>query len=297
MNLYHLNYFLTLANYEHYTRAAQHLQITQPTLSQAIKSLENELGVDLFEKQGRNVVLTDYGHQFRKDVQQSIDILNTSVENLKHQSLGSGHIKIALLRQISRIMVPKTVRAFLDTYPDRQISFEFDNVTGMSIDMIKNLVNRKADVAFCSKMDDFNELIEYIPFAKQDLIVAVSKDHPLADKDAIYLKETLNYPHIKFTQTSGLYPIIHNLYTQYQLNPEFVYTVGEDETAAGLVEQNFGISIMHDIKILDQMAIKKLQIKNKIEPRYYYLAYLKDVYQPPVLELFIDFVKNNNFIR
>ena len=61
MNLYHLRYFATLAHLEHYTKAAEILAITQPSLSHAIASLEKELGVKLFEKEGRNVALTKCG--------------------------------------------------------------------------------------------------------------------------------------------------------------------------------------------------------------------------------------------
>ena len=64
MNLYHLRYFVTLAHLEHYTKAAEILSITQPSLSHAISSLEKELGVKLFEKDGRNVVLTKCGQAF-----------------------------------------------------------------------------------------------------------------------------------------------------------------------------------------------------------------------------------------
>ena len=64
MNLNQLQYFVTLAHMEHYTRAAEKLSITQPSLIHAISSLENELGTYLFEKKGRNVVLTKYGRLF-----------------------------------------------------------------------------------------------------------------------------------------------------------------------------------------------------------------------------------------
>lgn len=67
MNLYHLRYFVTLAHMEHYTRAADLLAITQPSLSHAISSLESELGVKLFKKNGRNVTLTKYGKSFLTD--------------------------------------------------------------------------------------------------------------------------------------------------------------------------------------------------------------------------------------
>ena len=73
MNLYHLRYFATLAHLEHYTKAAEILAITQPSLSHAIASLEKELGVKLFEKEGRNVALTKCGQAFLIDVEQALD--------------------------------------------------------------------------------------------------------------------------------------------------------------------------------------------------------------------------------
>ena len=68
MNLYQLRYFTTLAQEEHYTKAALKLHITQPSLTHAIHLLEDELDVALFEKKGRNVVLTKYGKLFLKEI-------------------------------------------------------------------------------------------------------------------------------------------------------------------------------------------------------------------------------------
>ena len=73
MNLSQLQYFRTLAKEEHYTRAAQILSITQPSLSHAIAQLEQELGTRLFEKKGRNVVLTRYGKIFLPYVEESLN--------------------------------------------------------------------------------------------------------------------------------------------------------------------------------------------------------------------------------
>lgn len=65
MNLQWLYYFNTIAELEHYTRAAEKLHVSQSNLSHAIKELENELGVQLFERQGRNIKLTKYGEIFQ----------------------------------------------------------------------------------------------------------------------------------------------------------------------------------------------------------------------------------------
>ena len=92
MNLYHLRYFVTLAHLEHYTKAAEILTITQPSLSHAISSLEKELGVKLFEKDGRNIVLTKCGQTFLTDIEQSLDTLDSSVKRLRLAGRGEGQI-------------------------------------------------------------------------------------------------------------------------------------------------------------------------------------------------------------
>ena len=113
MNLYHLRYFVTLAHLEHYTKAAEILAITQPSLSHAISSLEKELGVKLFEKDGRNVVLTKCGQAFLTDVEQSLDMLDSSVNKLRMTGRGEGRVDIGMLRTLSST-VPKFVKDFLE---------------------------------------------------------------------------------------------------------------------------------------------------------------------------------------
>ena len=83
MNLYHLRYFVTLAHLEHYTKAAEILSITQPSLSHAIGSLEKELGTRLFKKHGRGVVLTKYGKLFEEYVDNALYSLDTGVKKVR----------------------------------------------------------------------------------------------------------------------------------------------------------------------------------------------------------------------
>ena len=89
MNLNQLQYFKILAQEEHYTRAAQMLSITQPSLSHAIAQLEEELGTRLFEKKGRNIVLTRYGKLFLPYVEESLKAVSyTHLDVYKRQSCG-----------------------------------------------------------------------------------------------------------------------------------------------------------------------------------------------------------------
>ena len=85
MNLSHLQYFRELAQVQHYTKAAHNLFISQPTLSHSIASLEDELGVKLFEKNGRTVKLTDDGALFAQYVERSLDALGWNRRTRKTQ--------------------------------------------------------------------------------------------------------------------------------------------------------------------------------------------------------------------
>ena len=86
MNLSHLRYFVELAHTRHYTRAAEHLFITQPSLSHAIGQLESELGVPLFERSGRNTTLTRLGEEFLVCAERTLSTLDSGVESLRRSA-------------------------------------------------------------------------------------------------------------------------------------------------------------------------------------------------------------------
>ena len=100
MNLFHLRYFETLARTEHYSKAAEILSITQPSLSYAISTLESELGIQLFEKRGRNIVLTKYGKAFYSNVKEILASLDNAVRDIKLVANGEGEINIGFLRTL-----------------------------------------------------------------------------------------------------------------------------------------------------------------------------------------------------
>lgn len=151
------------------------------------------------------------------------------------------------------------------------------------------LKEKKYDIGFCSKFDD-EPLIEFIPVAKQDLVVIVPPDHPLAEKEEVHLTETLPYKQIIFKKRSGLRHIIDELFEQINAYPEVSYEIEEDQVAAGFVANGFGIAIAPDIPILHSLDVKILPLVSPAWQRRFYMAMLKDVYHPPVVEEFKKFV-------
>lgn len=288
MNLYQLRYFVTLAKLQHYLKASEQLCITQPSLSHAISSLEKELGVKLFEKDGRNVVLTKCGREFLKDTEQTLQLLDHSVERLKSSGSGNGRLDIGLLPTLGTSFVPNLIRNFSDEYPDKTIDFHFSN--GLTADFLEGLKNQKYDLAFCSKIDQ-EPLIEFVPVAKQELVVIVPQHHPLASRDSIALCETLDYPQILFSKRSGLRPMIDKLFLACGKMPECIFEIDEDQTIAGFVANGFGIAIVPNMPILNNMSLKVIHITEANWERRFYMAYLKNRYRTPLVEQFITYVK------
>ena len=98
---------------EHYTKAAKQLSITQPSLSHAIGMLEQELGTYLFEKQGRNVVLTKYGKVFLKYAEESLRVLDTGIKKTRSMtSETSGEIDIGYIYTQGSEFIPELVKIF-----------------------------------------------------------------------------------------------------------------------------------------------------------------------------------------
>ena len=171
MNLSQLQYFKVLAQEEHYTRAAQMLSITQPSLSHAISQLEQELGTRLFEKKGRNVVLTRYGKMFLPYVGESLKVLNEGVQRIQEVN-GSRHgiIHLAYIYTMGSEFAPKLVRKFLNAYPDYDIEFHF--TVGTTGEIIDGLKDDKYDIVFSSYKDGEQD-IDFKKIANQKLVLAV----------------------------------------------------------------------------------------------------------------------------
>lgn len=289
MNLYHLRYFVTLAKLEHYTKAADILNITQPTLSHAISSLENEFGVKLFEKNGRNVSLTNYGKIFLTDIEDLLDKLDVSINRLKLAGKGDGQINLAFLRVLGTDFIPKMIRKFLSLNDGKKIEFNLFCDKVLTGDILNGLKERKYDIGFCSEIDN-EPLIEFIPVARQELVVIVPHDHPLAVYKEIRLSQTLPYPHIIYDKKSGLRQIVDQLFETIEAYPQVAYEIAEDHVVAGFVANGFGIAITPNIPILHSLNVKILPLVAPSWQRNFYLAILKDVYHPPVVEAFKKFV-------
>ena len=276
MNLNHLVYFRTLAKLEHYTKAAEELSITHPSLSHAISSLERDLGTYLFEKQGRNIKLTKYGKIYFEYVDRALTELEKGEKKLKElNNIATGTVEVGYIYTLGANFIPRLIKKFTDEKENKNIKFVFGQ--GTTKELIQGLKEERYDIVFCSMVENEPD-IEFIPVTNEELVVIVSNEHPLAKEDSIDLEMIDNYPFIGFSEKSGIRPLINNLFQQINLTPNVICEVEEDSAIVGLVEINYGISIVPRISSLEHYNIKVLPIENPKHERYIYIATLKNRY-------------------
>lgn len=287
VNLLYLRYFVELAHTQHYTRAAERLCITQPSLSHAIAQMESELGVPLFEKNGRGIRLTHFGVQFLSCAQQTLSTLDDGVDTLQRVGRGEGIIRLGLLRTLGVDYVPNLAARFLAANPDKNIHFTFHS--GITKDLLDGLSARQYDIAFCSQ-PYLERKLTAVPVSKQDLVLVVPRNHPLARQHTVDLAETLPYPQVYFSQGTGLRLIIDELFRQIGGTPDIAYETEEDQVIAGLVAHGFGIAVVPYMEMLLRLDVKILQIVHPVWERNFYMVTDDRAYQSMAVRRFRQFV-------
>lgn len=284
MNLNHLVYFRTLAKLEHYTKAADELSITQPSLSHAISSLERDLGTYLFEKQGRNVKLTKYGKMYFEYVDRALTELEKGEKKLKElNNISTGTVELGYIYTLGPNFIPNLIKNFTDEKENKNIKFVFGQ--GTTKELLQGLKEERYDIVFCSIVENEPD-IEFIPVVNEELVVIVSNEHPLAQENFIDLEMIDSYPFIGFSEKSGIRPLINNLFQDINLTPNIICEVEEDNAIIGLVEVNYGIAIVPKIASLKHYNIKVLPIVRPKHERYIYMATLKNRYLTPSVNYF-----------
>ena len=249
------------------------LYFTAAVRAFAISQLEQELGVQLFERKGRSSSLTSAGEQFLTYVNKSLAILDNGISAMEHISRGEGCIRLGFIRPLGTQFIPGLAADFLKTQNSVDICFEFH--TDSSQPLLTALREGIYDMVFCTRMDQETS-IDFFPVAHQDLVLIVPKGHPLSGLDSVDLSASLAYPHICFTPDSGLRSVVDQLFQKIGQSPEIAYEIQEDQVIAGLVAQNFGIAVVPYMDELPRMNLDIIQISRPLWERNFYLATLKN---------------------
>lgn len=292
MNLRHLQFFVKLAQTQHMAKAAELLGISQPSLSYAISSLEDELGVPLFEKDGRNIKLTNYGKIYLNYVQGSLSQLEEGSEYIRELlDVNRGHINLGFTFTMGQDLVPRLVHEFLKEPEREKINFTFNQ--GTTAELIQDLIDDKLDLVLASSPNKQQlDQINTCHLVNQEIMAAVPLKHPLAKRKSITLKELAKYPMILYSKDSGFRPDIDQLFKQESITPNIKLESTEDHTIIGFVHWGYGVAIIPHLPQLANNQVKLLHLDVKQNWHPMFIMTKNNHFLTPSTSLFFDFVQN-----
>lgn len=194
MEMSQLRYFVTLGRCCNYSKAAEELFIAQPTLSQQIKRLEEELDVQLFERSTRRVVLTAIGRECMRWAEKTLEMADMLVQTAqeKHRK-DLSHISLGVLAIYPLTNISNVLKKFQEDHPETQLDITFAN----SVDLVDMLLRKKLDAVIANVSSDsldqetLNRLTLDV-FWEDRLHVILGSQHPLSGRETLALEDILD---------------------------------------------------------------------------------------------------------
>lgn len=269
MTLRQLHYFRTLAKVLNYSKAAELLYISQPGLSYAIRSLEKELGIPLFEHNKKKTVLSPYGATLLAYITVGLDSIETGLELVKRQH--EEYIRVGNLYSIPVEMTTALIDHFCADTSYSAANFK-QYIFESNDSILEALRNNRIDIAFCINA---NSDCSKVPVFYQHIYFVVSNNNPLANKSVVTFQDIAHMPCAIPDNGVGLRKIIMDLYHAHDLTPEILPTLSITVAISCVMAENC-YTIVPTLPAIDFSKLSIINIDNAILKRPIYMAWQKN---------------------
>ena len=243
MELRHLRYFVAVGEEQHFGRAASRLHIAQPPLSRQIQDLEKEMGFQLLDRLPRGVRLSAAGTLFLSDARRILQDVDEAKRRAERIALGkAGTLRIGIAMALSwHGMVVESFREFRRRQPDAELVLHHL----ISIHQIEAVLSGRLDAGFAAAVTPWNKDLAHWEFARDRILLAVPKGHPLTKRGKIRLRDLRDMPFIWFQHSAN--PTFDDLLTRECARgglgaPRIVQEATDRDTVLGLVQYGIGIA-------------------------------------------------------
>jgi len=292
--LKHLRAFCRTAQLGSVSTAANALYLSQPSISQQIKALEDELGQQLFERQGPKMHLTPAGKTLLRMARPLVDQLDALPDEFQRSfgRLDSGEVRIAAGESTILHLLPSLVQRFRQRHPG--IFVHLDNVTGA--DGLGMLRSDQVDFAVGS-MIDVPDDISYRPIYSFRPVLIAARDHPLARRSALVLADISPFGLILPPKRLTTYALIDRVFQKHKLPFRVTMEVGGWEVIKRYVARGMGISIVTSICLTDadRDQLVTRDVSAWFPKRTYGVVMRKGAYLTPQARRFIELMSPELF--
>ena len=287
MELRQLEYFQMASRLKNITRAAERLNVSQPNITVAIKKLEAELGIQLFDRSQKQLSLTPEGTIFLNRIELALrNIQDAVLEVNDYKQLQKGTIKIGIPSLVGAYLFPRIFSSFQHLYPHLDIYLYEEG----SMTIREQLERDELDFGIVI-LSDASSSLQLLPMARNQIVACVPEEHPLARKNSININDISEANLIMLKEGSFLRYMVLNKLKMANISPNIVLESNQIETIKGLVSTNVGISFLLDFIVKGTPGIKILPFEDPIYVDLG-LAWKKERYISKAAQSFIDFCKN-----
>ncbi|MBF2028388.1 MAG: LysR family transcriptional regulator [Oscillatoriales cyanobacterium C42_A2020_001] len=288
--LHQLKVFEAVARHNSFTRAAEELFLTQPTVSMQVKQLSKAVGLPLFEQVGKRLFLTDAGKELYTTCREIFDRLSQfeiAIADMK--GLKQGSLRLAVVTT-AKYVIPRLLGPFCQRYPGIDVSLTVTNHEYV----IESLANNRHDLYILSQPpDDLDVSIH--PFLDNPLVVIAWHDHPLAREKDIPIKRLADEPFIMREPGSGTRKAVQKLFDEQNVPLKVKLDLGSNEAIKQAIAGGLGVSVLsiHTLALEgtnSQLAI--LDVENFPIQRYWYVVYPSGKQLSIIAQTFFDYLLN-----
>lgn len=287
INHAHLRAFNAVATQGSYTRAAESLHVSQPTLSAHVKELEERYGVKLFERRGRGIQLTEFGRSVL-DITQRLFRIETEVEELllSARELVTGNLRVG--SDAPYHIIPM-LAAFQRRYPGIRLSISF----GSSDDLIKSLSAGKYDVAVLSKIETDGVRLYTVPLKPDRLVVFVNRSHPWSKRASVRLAELKDQKLVLRETGSTTRALFLKAMETVGVPLSEVMEIGSREGVREAVAAGLGIGVVSSSEFGCDNRLHAIEVSDAELEIVEYVACLEERRQVRVIGAFFDLLEDS----
>lgn len=289
MKIIQLEYFCAVTRFHSIAQAAQHLYVTPPAISNAIKELEKEFSISLFTRTKNNITLTKEGELFYEKASELLNTINQTTSELTDIGRQVVPIRIGIPPLLSTIFFPEMLLAFNQEYPDIPVElYEYGSIRAANLvqeDML-DLALVNMNFHEIDKMNSFEILSDKIVFC-------VSSDHPLADEKSITVEMLKDEPLIMYNTDSVQNSTFQALFESAGIKPNIIMQASQLYTIRKFIRHGLGGACLYASLLSNLPEFVGIPIEPVIEQSIG-IVWQKGKYINSRVEKFIDFIRKNN---
>lgn len=287
MEIKQIKYFVEVVRQGGMTQASEHLYIAQSTISKAIKNIENEYDITLFDRSQKQIKLTDIGQTFYDNSLEFLALFEKlSLEMNDVVNVQKGHIKIGLSPMMNVQMFTNALNQFHKLYPN--VTYEVIEGGGK---IVENLTaNNDVDIGITTLPVD-HSLFHSVSLYNEELLLVVSNDHHLSDMEKVDLAELKNEEFVLFHDDYYLKDQIIENCKRIGFYPKTVANISQISFIANMIQQGIGISIVPEslVRLMGD-NVTSIQLENVELSWHLGAIWRKDAYLNYVTRQWIDFI-------